>query len=72
MVWQIAERTSGGAERVVELIVGVVDAIDTEDGFKTAFVKGFVMSHKGQAFYQWLYLRPYLREYGGIVGVLST
>ena len=72
VVGKMAECSSGGAERVVELIVGVVHAIDTEDGFKTAFVKRFVVGYKGQALNKWLYLRPYLWEYGGIVGVFST
>ena len=47
VVGEIVESTSGGAERVVELIVGVVHAIDTEYGFKTAFVKGFIVGYKG-------------------------
>ena len=72
VVGEMAECSSGGAERVVELIVGVVHAIDTKDGFKTAFVKRFVVGYKGQALDKRLYLCPYLREDRGIVRVLLT
>ena len=47
VVLKMGKKTTGGAEGVVELVIGVVHAIDTEDSFQTALVKGLVVRHKG-------------------------
>ena len=72
VIGQVAEFATGGQERVVELIVGIVHLIDVEDGFQAAFIEGLVVGHKGQASYQRLYLRPNLRKYWGFICVLPA
>ena len=72
MVGQITECTAGGGKCVIKLVVRIVHLIDAENGFQTAFIKWFVVSHERQPFYQWFYLRPHLREYRGIIRILTA
>ena len=57
---------------VVELVVRIIHLITTEYCLQAAFIEGSIMSHKGQALNQRLYLFPYLRKNGGIVCVFTT
>jgi hypothetical protein len=72
VVWQIGERTTRDTKRIVELIVRIVHLIYTEHGLQTTFIKGLVMGHKGQTFYQWLYLCPDLWEYWCFLSILTA
>ena len=55
---------------VFELIIGIIHLIDLINRFKTAFVKGTVMRHKGQAFNQRFYLTPHLGKYRRSISIL--
>jgi len=72
MIRQIFKCPTGGRQRVVELIVGVVHLIDTEHGLQAAFVKRLVVGHKWKTFYQRLYLCPHLGEHGRIIGIFAA
>ena len=69
VVLQITESSARSCKRVVELIVRIVHLIDTEYGLQTTFIKGLVVSHKGQTLYQGFYLRPYFGEYWCVLSV---
>ena len=72
VVLQIAEGSSRGCQRVVKLIIGVIHVINTEYGLQTAFIKRSVVGHKGQTFYQRLYLSPYFWKNWCIVSIFMT
>ena len=72
MVGQITESAARGGKGVVELVVGIVHLIDTEDGFKAALIKGLVVGHKRQSLNQRLYLCPHFRKDRSIVSVFMT
>lgn len=84
MVHEMGKFAAGGAEGVVELVVGVVHLIGAEDRFQAGFVEPFVVGDErkegpsgsggflvGEA-EQGLYLCPYLREDRGFLGVLTA
>ena len=56
----------------VELIVGIVHLIDTEDGFQAALVKGLIMGYQRQSIDKSLYLLPYFGEDRGILCIFCT
>jgi hypothetical protein len=72
MVSKIGKNSARYAQGIVKLIIRVIHLIDTEDGLQTTFIKGTIMGHKGQTFYQRFYLSPYLGEHGGIVRILTA
>ena len=67
--WPTLARCYAGA---IELIVGKVHLIDTEDSFQTTLVEGLVMSHQRQSLNKRLYLPPHFGEYGCILCIFST
>lgn len=72
MVWQMGECATRYAQSVIELIVGIIHLIDTEDGFQTTLVEWLVMSYKRQPLDERFYLRPYFREDGSLLGILTA
>lgn len=64
-----AEVASGGGEGVVELVVGVVHLVDSEDGFEAAFVETAVVGDEREAFDLVLNLLPDYGEDRGVFGV---
>ena len=70
VVGQMGKAAAGSDAGAVELVVGVVHLVATEDGLQATFVEGFVVGHEGQAFDERFYLCPYFGEYGGFLGVL--
>ena len=67
--WPTLARCYAGA---MELIIGIIHLIDTEDGLQTTLVEGLVVRHQWQSFDERLYLPPHFGEYRGIVRVLSA
>jgi hypothetical protein len=72
MVRQIGHSPAGGPASVIKKIVGIIHLIDAEDGLQASFVKGTVVGYQGEAFYQGLYLLPYLGKDGGFLGVFPA
>ena len=56
----------------MKFIVGIVHPIYAENGLQATFVERLVVRHEWQAFYEWGYTFPDLREYRGAVCVLET
>ena len=61
-----------GDAGAVEVVVGIVHLIDTEDGFQAALVERLVMRHKRKPRYLRLYLLPHFGEDRRIVCVCSA
>ena len=72
MVRQTGELAAGGAKGVVELVVRIIHLITTEYCLQAAFIEGSIMSHKGQALNQRLYLRPHFWKDGSIICILTA
>lgn len=72
MVGQLWESTTGGDTGTEERIVRIVHLVHAEDGLQATFVESFIVGNKGKAFNKRFYLRPYLWEYGGIVGIVTA
>lgn len=68
----LAEVAAGGAEGVVEFVVRVVHLIAAEHRPQAAFVKAGIVGHERQALDERLYLFPYVREDGRVVGIAGT
>ena len=62
MVLGMWESTTGSHTSAVELIIGIVHLITTEDCFQARLVEGLIMGNKRQAFNHRLYLFPYFRK----------
>ena len=56
----------------MELIVGIVHLINTEDGLKATLVEGLVMGNERKTGNLRLYLLPHVREDGGIFCICGT
>lgn len=65
------EGAAGGAQRVIEIIVGIVHLVDPEGGFQAALIECLVVGHEGESLDQRSHLCPYLAEHGRIVCVLA-
>ena len=61
-----------GDAGAVEVVVGIVHLIDTEDGFQAALVERLVMRHKRKPRYLRLYLLPHFGKNRRIVRVCSA
>ena len=62
MIHGMRESPTGSPIGTMKFIIGIIHPITSEDGFQTAFVKGFVMGHQWKPFYHRCYLCPYFRE----------
>ena len=67
-----AEVPSGGAQGVVEDVVGVVHLIDAEHRFEAAFVEPGVVCNEGESFYQRGDLLPHIGEHRRVLGVAGA
>ena len=61
--------TAGLEQRAMELIVGIIHVIATEDRLEAILVKGFVVGNQRKTLDQRRNLSPYLGEGGGMTGV---
>lgn len=62
---------TGGPQRIIEIIVGIVHLVDPEGSFQAVLVERLVVGHEGESLNQRGYLCSYLAEYGRIVGILA-
>lgn len=65
------ESATGGPQRIIEIIVGIIHLVDPEDGFQAVLVERLVVGDEGESLNQRGYLCLYLAEYGRIVGILA-